>query len=58
MSEQIETVIDKSVKSVDEHESIDRVSQLLSQDNLVVVVDKKGRPLGVVTRIDLIQHYV
>lgn len=56
-SNHIDAALDTQVLVVDEHESVDHVSQLLEEENLVVVVDKTGKPLGVVTRIDLIDYY-
>lgn len=54
----IEAALDPHVLVVQEHESIDHVAQLLEEENLVVVVDATGKPLGVVTRIDLIDYYL
>ncbi|OGM28415.1 cystathionine beta-synthase [Candidatus Woesebacteria bacterium RIFCSPLOWO2_01_FULL_39_61] len=53
----ISVILDKKVQSVSENETIDRVSELLTLDNLVVVTDHRSKPLGVVTRIDLINYY-
>lgn len=56
-SNHIAATFDPNVMKVSAEESIDHVSQLLELENLVVVVDGSGRPLGVVTRIDLIDYY-
>ncbi len=56
-SNHIEAVLEPHVVKVSTAESIDRVSQLLEDENLVVVVDQENKPLGVVTRIDLIDYY-
>ncbi len=56
-SNHIAATLDPNVMKVSAEESIDHVSQLLELENLVVVVDGSGRPLGVVTRIDLIDYY-
>jgi cystathionine beta-synthase len=56
-SNHIEAVLDPKVAMVEAFESIDRVSQLLEEENLVVVVGEGKIPLGVVTRIDLIDYY-
>lgn len=53
----IGAALDARVQTVEANESVDRVSQLLEVENLVVVVDPHGKPLGVVTRIDLIDYY-
>jgi len=53
----IQATLDPHVLKVIADESIDHVSQLLEQENLVVVVDATGKPMGVVTRIDLIDYY-
>jgi len=53
----VNAIFDENVQSVYEKESIDRVSELLTEDNLVVVVDKNKKPKGVITRIDLITYY-
>lgn len=52
----VSVVTNPEVITVPTDETTDRVSELLSKDNLVVVV-KKGKPIGVVTRIDLIEYY-
>lgn len=54
----IAAVVDPQIIKVHALESVDRVSQLLEKDNLVVVVDNDKKPLGVVTRIDLIDYYI
>ena len=56
-SNKIKSVVDKNVISVSENESVEWVSRLLAQDNMIVVIDKDKKPLGVVTRIDLIEFY-
>lgn len=53
----VATVLDPHIITVGATESIDRVSQLLTKENFVVVVDDVRHPLGVVTRIDLIEYY-
>jgi cystathionine beta-synthase len=54
----IAATIDPHILTVDAQESVDHVSRMLEEDNLVVVLDKAGTPLGVVTRIDLIDYYM
>lgn len=39
-------------------ETIERTAQLLTQGSFVVVVDERNNPIGVITRIDLIESYV
>lgn len=56
-SNQIAAVMDTSVNTVNEKESIDWVSKLLAKDNLVLVVNNKNKPIGVITRIDLVEYY-
>lgn len=53
----IAALIDPQVTTVTQDESVDRVSSLLIQENFVVVIDFRGTPLGVITRIDLIEWY-
>ncbi len=53
----VSTVVDPNITSVSEYDSVDHVSGLLSQETMVVVVNEHGLPVGVVTRIDLIEHY-
>lgn len=53
----ISALIDPQVTTVADSELIERVSQLLTKEAFVVVVDDRGKPLGVVTRIDLINYY-
>ncbi len=53
----ISAAIDPFVLQVPQSESVDRVSELLEKENLVVVVSRAGKPEGVVTRIDLIDYY-
>mgnify|MGYP001619198723 CR=1 FL=1 len=52
----IAALVDQAVVSVAEEESIERVSQLLSKEEFVVVL-KGSVPVGVITRIDLISYY-
>ncbi len=53
----VKAAVDPQVTTVYQSESIDFVSQLLIKDNMVVVVDEKRKPQGVITRIDLIEYY-
>ena len=53
----VSAVLDGDVATVEASESIDHVSNLLERENLVIVLDTKRKPLGVVTRIDLIEYY-
>lgn len=53
----VSVIVDEKVQRVSKNETIDRVSQLLTIDNLVVVTGHSNKPLGVVTRIDLINYY-
>lgn len=53
----IRAVLDPNVTEVARDESVDYVSGLLEKENFVIVVDKNRKPLGVVTRIDLIDYY-
>lgn len=53
----VATVVDPHIVTVGPTESIDRVSQLLTRENFVMVVTDDGHPVGVVTRIDLIGYY-
>ena len=55
-SNSVMSLLDPKLTIVDEAESADRVSRLLSEDNLVVV-SSDSKPLGVITRIDLIDYY-
>ena len=56
-SNHIASVCDPHITIVSHTESIDRVSELLTRENFVVVVDDTQHPLGVVTRIDIIEYY-
>ena len=40
-----------------DNESLDHVANILEKENLVVVTSQKGKALGVITRIDLIEFY-
>lgn len=53
----ISALIDPQVTTIGDGESTERVSQLLTKEAFVVVVDDRGKPFGVVTRIDLIDYY-
>lgn len=53
----IAALIDAYVTTVSEEETVERVSELLTQENFVVILDRKNKPLGVVSRIDLIEYY-
>lgn len=53
----VATALDPHVVSVLQTESIDRVSQLLSKESFVIVMDDQNQPMGIVTRIDLIEYY-
>ncbi len=53
----IAALVDTAITAVDEHEAIDYVSVLLTKHDFVVVVNNNQKPLGVITRIDLIEHY-
>jgi len=53
----VRVIVDENVATMNEDESIDRASELLTEDNLVVVMTKNGKPKGVITRIDLIGYY-
>lgn len=53
----IATVLDPRITIVPHTESIDRVSQLLTRETFVMVVGADKHPLGVVTRINLIEYY-
>ncbi len=55
-SNSVMSLLDPKLTIVDELESVDRVSSLLSEDNLVVV-SSDSKLLGVITRIDLIDYY-
>lgn len=56
-SNHIASLCDPHITIVSHTESIDRVSELLTRENFVMVVDDNQHPLGVVTRIDLIEYY-
>ncbi len=56
-SNHVAAVYDSNVITVLEDESLDHVSNILEHENLVVVVKKGGKALGVITRIDLIEYY-
>ena len=53
----IAALVDPNMTAVEEHESIEYVSVLLTKHDFVVVVNTKQKPLGVITRIDLIEYY-
>ncbi|KKS82083.1 MAG: hypothetical protein UV55_C0005G0001, partial [Candidatus Gottesmanbacteria bacterium GW2011_GWC1_43_10] len=50
-------LVDPNITAVAENESIEYVSLLLTKHDFVVVVDPKHKPMGVITRIDLIEYY-
>jgi cystathionine beta-synthase len=56
-SNHISALIDPYVTTVLENESIDHVSEVLTKENFVVVLDINNKPLGVISRIDLIEYY-
>ncbi len=53
----ISAVYDPDVVTVPESESLDHVANILEKENLVIVTNTKGKALGVITRIDLIEFY-
>ncbi|KKS55354.1 MAG: Cystathionine beta-synthase [Candidatus Gottesmanbacteria bacterium GW2011_GWA1_42_26] len=53
----IAALVDPNITAVAENESIEYVSLLLTKHDFVVVVDPKHKPMGVITRIDLIEYY-
>lgn len=53
----ISTVMSPEVIVVSADESVDRVAQLLTHSSFVVVTGNKQEPLGVISRIDLIEYY-
>lgn len=53
----IAALVDSNIVAVEETESVEYASQLLTKHDFVVVVTSKQKPLGVITRIDLIEYY-
>ncbi len=53
----ISALVDSYVTTVLRDESVEHVSGLLTKENFVVVIDNRNKPLGVISRIDLIEHY-
>ncbi len=53
----ISAVYDPEIESVYDNESLDHIANILEKENLVVVISQKGKALGVITRIDLIEYY-
>ena len=56
-SNHISAVFDPDIVTVPETESLDHVANILEKENLVIVLNTKGKALGVITRIDLIEFY-
>ena len=54
----ISAVLDPDTIVVSSIETVERTAQLLTQRSFVVVADKNQDPIGVITRIDLIESYV
>ncbi len=53
----IAAMVDANVISVPLAESIEHVAQILTKEPLVVAIDGKEKPAGVITRIDLIEYF-
>jgi len=46
-----------NITKIGVHESVERAAQLLTKDIFLVVEDEMGKPVGVVTRMDLIDFF-
>lgn len=53
----ISAVLDPEILSVTIDESLDRVSNILEKENMVIVMDHSESPIGVITRIDMIDFF-
>ncbi len=53
----IAALVDPNMTAVNKTESAEYVSHVLTKHDFVVVVDDEFKPLGVITRIDLIEYY-
>lgn len=53
----VAAMVDTNVVSVPLTESVEHVAQILTKEPLVVAVDGKGKPAGIITRIDLIEFF-
>ncbi len=56
-SNHVATVTEQGVSTIDKNESVERASQLLTKDSIILVLSNNNKPLGVVSRIDLIEFY-
>lgn len=56
-SNHIATVMEQGISTILENESVERASQLLSKDSIIIILNSHQKPLGVVSRIDLIEFY-
>ncbi len=54
----IRALIDPYVPTIKHNEPVERASELLAQDDFVVVLDQKNQPKAVISRIDLIEYYL
>ena len=49
-------IMDREVISLSVNSSLSQLATALSQKELVIVTDKKGKPVDVLTRIDFLAH--
>jgi cystathionine beta-synthase len=52
----VSDIMDKNFITLAADASINQLAAVLSQKEMVIIVDKKGRPIDVLTRIDLLKH--
>jgi len=56
-SNRIASILDPKIFTVKDTDSLDYASELLTTENLIVVLDSLNKPKGIITRIDLIEYY-
>lgn len=52
----IEEIMDKDYTSLPQNASVAQLAQALKEKEMVIITDKKGKPVDVLTRIDLLTH--
>ncbi|KKU87007.1 MAG: Cystathionine beta-synthase [Candidatus Gottesmanbacteria bacterium GW2011_GWA2_47_9] len=53
----VSAAMNPNITKIGVHESVERAAQLLTKDIFLVVEDEMGKPVGVVTRMDLIDFF-